>query len=407
MAKANKNLKEALDLGGKPDYINREIRRDIESGQEEILGALPEAAQEYLETIVSESYQQLVERLVHYTGVPENRINLPSVAGQAYAALQRVISIERRDPTFFENLALETVLGLPEFKFVQQAYEDELIEFDIRLGSAELENAITQEGEDGDTAMQEAAEALENAEQEAEEEQPDEEGLTETEDADFNLAMEIMDETDKKLRRRLANTLTQGHAINKLYLFNIVAERLNGIDPNLVNNYGLISTVNQMGYYFAPKGTEESMLENNSDMIGGSEEVSKEEGSDKVIIKVRGVIFPNLIHELVKGIYEYLSLRPETKEVSQTQDTIGKERMDMIAGAPLWKKLTAMIPVEYQEYIPRIYQDVIDLPDIDDVKAVFRGDAEGQEIINSIINDIREEMGENDEDEDDIYRDQE
>jgi hypothetical protein len=407
MENFNKNIKEALDLGGKPNYINQGVKHDIESGEEEILGTLPDHAQEYLELIVSSEYRNLIDRLVHYTGIQENRINLPSVAGQAYAALQRVISIERRNPEFYEELAKEVVLQLPEFKFIKKSVDAGLLELDVKLGRAELGNAITEE-QPQDDVMQDAANALEQAEEQAEEQEPEEDGLTQAENADFNFAMNIMDDTDKKLRRRLANSLTQGNAINKLYLFNLVADRLNEVDPNLVQNYGLISTINQLAYYFAPKGTEEQMIEDESDMIGGSEEVTKDAGEDKVIIKVRGVIFPNLVHELVKGIYEYLSLRPETKEISKTHDTVGKERMDMIVGAPLWKKLTAMIPDEYEEYIPRIYQSLIALDDIDDIKAVFNNTPEGHEVINNIIQDIENERREHEgEDEDDVYRDQE
>jgi hypothetical protein len=93
-----KAIGEALNLGGKPDIINPEIKRDIESGEEEIVGAVP--SQEYLELIVSDSYRQLVDRVVHYTGIPENQIttrNMPSLLGQAFAALRRIKEIEGRD----------------------------------------------------------------------------------------------------------------------------------------------------------------------------------------------------------------------------------------------------------------------------------------------------------------------
>jgi hypothetical protein len=216
-----------------------------------------------------------------------------------------------------------------------------------------------------------------------------------------------MDDTEKKLRRRLANALMQGNATNKFYLFNMVAERLNQRDPSLVNLYGLTTSIPQLAYYFMPKGAEEQMIQGGGDeFIAGSEEVSKEKGEDKVKIKVRGQTFPLLIHEIVKGIYEYLSITKATKNAAETQDTVGKERMDVITGAPLWKKLAEMIPDDAQELIPRIYQDVINHHDIEEIKHILTGDDIGRRVMGEIIADIKEEMGP-DEDEEETYKDSE
>jgi hypothetical protein len=399
---------EALNLGGKPDIINPEIKRDIESGGEEIVGAVP--SQEYLELIVSDSYRQLVDRVVHYTGIPENQIttrNMPSLLGQAFAALRRIKEIESRDARFFENLALDVVLEFPEFKYVKQAYESDMISFDISLGHGELENAITEPKQEEEPQEDNIEQLIHQADQEAAEEQPENEEATPTEEEEFDLASELMDDTEKKLRRRLANALMQGNATNKFYLFNMVAERLNERDPSLVNLYGLTTSIPQLAYYFMPKGSEEQMLDGGGqDFIAGSEEVSKEKGEDKVKIKVRGQTFPLLIHEIVKGIYEYLSITKATKNAAETQDTVGKERMDVITGAPLWKKLAEMIPDDAQELIPRIYQDVINHHDIEEIKHILAGDDIGRRVMGEIIADIKEEMGP-DEDEEETYKDSE
>jgi hypothetical protein len=403
-----KAIGEALNLGGKPDIINPEIKRDIESGNEEIVGAVP--SQEYLELIVSDSYRQLVDRVVHYTGIPENQIttrNMPSLLGQAFAALRRIKEIESRDARFFENLALDVVLEFPEFKYVKQAYESDMISFDISLGHGELENAITEPKQEEEPQEDNIEQLIHQADQEAAEEQPKNEEATPTEEEEFDLASELMDDTEKKLRRRLANALMQGNATNKFYLFNMVAERLNQRDPSLVNLYGLTTSIPQLAYYFMPKGAEEQMIQGGADdFIAGSEEVSKEKGEDKVKIKVRGQTFPLLIHEIVKGIYEYLSITKATKNAAETQDTVGKERMDVITGAPLWKKLAEMIPDDAQELIPRIYQDVINHHDIEEIKHILAGDDIGRRVMGEIIADIKEEMGP-DEDEEETYKDSE
>ena len=381
-----KNIKEGIDVGNFKDFIHRDKRADIESGTHEILGVLPDDAQSYYETIVSDSYKKCIERLAHYTGASPQTVNLPAAMGQVVMAIKKTQAIEAKNVRFFENLALETVLELPEFKWVKQAYEDDEISFDVKLGVGELQNAISQ------------------SEEAAEEDEPQEDGgLSDVEQANIDIAQELMGDTEIKLRRKLANALTQGNAVNKMYLFNVVKEKLDAVNPDLVNLYGLVTSIVQVLYYAMPPGIEGAAAGGgNPEAALGSEEVT-DEGDGKYRIKARGQTFPYLVHEIVKGIGEYLSLTPETKG-EMRKDHLEGETQDIISGPELYKKLMGLIPSDKTDLYPAIKQRILSL-DIPHIKEIFANGGKGRAVINKIIQDIENEMGPEDEPYKDSYAD--
>jgi hypothetical protein len=218
MDKFYKLVEMAMDFQDKPDVWNPNVKREIESGEEGILGALP--SQEYLEAIHSEEYVDLINRITRLTGIREDEITtqrVPSIIARAGAAFNRIQQIERPHAEEIKRLAIETVLGLDEFAEVKELYDQGKIKFDIQLGHGEMERDVPQE-----------------LEQEAEEEAnelEDEEETTEMEQEEFDLAHELMDDTEKKLRRRLMNALMQGNAVNKFQLYHLVVDQLNRINP--------------------------------------------------------------------------------------------------------------------------------------------------------------------------------
>jgi hypothetical protein len=410
MNKFQKAVQEAMDFQDKPDVWNPDIKREIESGQQEVLGALP--SQEYLDFIHSEEYIDLIERIARLTGIREEQITtqrVPSIiarAGEAFAYTERV---ERQHSEFFKNLALEVVLDLPEFRHVKALYEEGKIKFDIQHGK-------------GDMQRQEQQDVPEELEQEAEEEAEqleDEEETTEMEKNEFDLAHELMDDTEKQLRRRLANSLMQGNAVNKFQLYHLVTDRINEIDPQLINKYAITTTLPQLAYHNAPSfmfpGDENPEGEDDGEGEEGaigSEDVSFDEDGTP-IIKVRGINFPLLCHELTKGIYEFLAYNNKETDIGRHNPKV--ERMDTLHGVPLWKKFAAMIPLDKQDLTPSIYQKFISLADdedyalgegqsgIDKIKAVFAGGEAGRRAMDSIINDVETDLQKQQQEYDDYH----
>lgn len=366
-----KSFQEAIETGDQEDLINPEKRKQLEAGNEEILGVLPEKGQDYYELIVSEAYVKLMERIQHYTKAPVTRKNLPELVSKVFAAFEKISEIESANKNKLEKLSVSVVLNLPEFELIKNLVEKGELKIDAKLGTPELQNIATQ-------SQQEA----ENAQQTDEEGNP-----SPIEELNQIVAENLFDDTETKLRRRLANTLMQGNAVSKLYLFNMVKSNLDEIDTSLIYNYGLITTVAQLFYFVtAPiKNFSLSMIESTAQ---GSEEVVPD--GDGYTIKARAKTFPYLVHEIVKGIYEYLAIDPD-KSVPEAQverklkgDVVEQEVTDTIAGPELWNRIVELIGADDQKYIPHVYQSVLALP-IENIKKIFQGEGAGESIVQNLL----------------------
>jgi len=155
----------------------------------------------------------------------------------------------------------------------------------------------------------------------------------------------------------------------------------------LIYNYGLVTTVAQL-FYFASPPIENFTLPMIEAAAQGSEEVVPE--GDVYTVKALAKTFPYLIHEIVKGIYEYLAIDPDKSvpeaavERKLKKDVIEQEVTDTIAGPELWNKIFELVSTEDQKYLPFVYQYVLALP-IEDVKKVFKGDKEGEKIVQGLV----------------------
>jgi hypothetical protein len=380
-----KRISEAIDIGNFKDFINAQKRRRWESSTEakEILGLLPDQAQHYFEMLLSKTYQKLMGRLTTYTGVPADRHDL-GVVMQCMGAVQKCINIERNHKRDLESFALEYVLNLPEFEFVKQAHDEHMLEIDVRLSSGELEELIDRREEEIE---------------EREEQAVDEEGnLTPGEEANFNVAEELFTDEEAALRRRLANTFTQGTAINGLYHFHIPEEQLKQItgEENIVKLYGMSSVAAQLGYFIAPPNIEGAAA-GNGDSAGGSEEVEEVEGG-KYRIKARGQIFPFLVHEIIKGFYEYLQLSQVTKKAEQAHGI--QDETDDIVISELPTAIRQL--VSEPKYLGIVKRKITELLDVDDIKDIIKGalsnpgspeHTQAQRMVDEIVADIKKEYG--------------
>ena len=397
MNKFLKAFNEAMNFQGKPDVWNPDIKREIESGEEHIVGVV--SSQEYLDAIHSEEYIDLINRITRLTGIPENQITtqrVPSIIARAGAAFGRIQQIEgqinRENPDFFPNLAVQTVLGLSEFTHIKKAYDAGQIKIDIKSGRGEMAREQQNVPEELEQEAEEEAEQLE-----------DEEETTPMENQEFDLYQELLDDTEKKLRKRLMNTLMQGNAVNKFQLYHLVLDEINEKNPELANLYAITTTLPQLAYHHAPtfmfpgdEGADGDDGEEHQEGAMGSETIYFDENGIPVI-KVRGATFPLLCHELTKGIYELLSYHEKEVDIVPTNPKV--ERKDTLHGTPLWKKFVKHIPPDKQNLIPGIYQKFVRVmddeegPGIEKIKAVFSPDDNiSRRAMANIIREVEAEM---------------
>lgn len=331
-------------------YINNMDDRELK----ELLPDLDDGQISYLKKITSPYYDELVKKLERWTGIKvSSSRQLPALTQLVYETLQKIVVEEQENVDALEELAMEAVLNLDEFKMAKEAYEDGLVGFDIKLRQPEAEDL-----------------ELENNE----------------ETHELNQALlDIFEGVDENtLRRRMANLMTHGGSIPKLYLFNMVSDELNKIIPNVTALYGIVASIVEAGYWLSPDGIEVGAARDSGGM--GSAHVKPDE--DGYIIKARGLTFPFLVHEIAKGIYEWLSLDPDLQNVMNAE-TVQGETKDVLVGPALRKKFVDMVPDDKMYLLPLIQKYYLGMKP-EEMKAILSGD---QGKLNQLIKQAQEDWG--------------
>ena len=368
-----KGLTEKIDTGDDiPDLIDPSKRAKIEDEKdyvEQILPDLGPEADRYLEIITSESYQQNIKRVAHYLGISVSEVqnkfpNYPTMAMLAIKALNDIKRAESGMKQQLEQIAVNLVLDLPENKLIKKSVEDGYVKIDAKLGNADLTKAVTADKMD--------------------EEMPN--GLTVAENLNIQLNTALGGDTEGKLRRTLANYMTQGDAVNKLFLFNTISDELDALSPNLSKKYGVLAAVTQIGYYMTPDFPITSDIVNMAAV--GSEQVIPT--GENYTIKARAMTFPYLVHELVKGFGDYLSMDVASQEELDTE-TMDDEIKQIMAGPALEMKLRKLVPLDKIDLLPMIkklfYKEEIDI-----IKQILLGGQKAQFYMNQLIAQAEELM---------------
>jgi hypothetical protein len=322
---------------------------------EQILPASTEEDSRTIEVLTSEAYATCVKKLATYLNIPLEQIyrrfpNMYAFNGIIISTLQQVMAIEQAHKQELEQMAKDVVLELPEFFLFKELIEEGHIKLDVALGAAELQNSITQD----------------DLEQKIEEQQ---EELVE------ELAPELAQDPERKLKRAFHNFVTQGNALHKSFLFQLASEKLSRIDPTLPEKYGLIMSIVHVLYYGTPYMTG-NILKTAEGL--GSEEVNGED------VKIRGLIFPVLVHEIVKGLFDYLG--QDISPGTHGSETLEDEFMQLMTGPAIFKKLMSAVPNNKIKLFPIIYRMLLQKPS-EQIKMVLSNSGEGKRIIDGIVID--------------------
>jgi hypothetical protein len=147
---------------------------------------------------------------------------------------------------------------------------------------------------------------------------------------------EIMN--DEIAKRRLINAITQGASIRGA-LDKPFMDFLNEVPDNLLDSYsetlaGIDNSVDKYGEtlkkVFGIFHDEEAIAMFLAMLAGGAgggdkggeSEAEFDEEEGKLKIRATGIIFPFLVHEIIKGLYEIVSLQGFTKSKEQNQATV-------------------------------------------------------------------------------------
>lgn len=215
---------------------------------------------------------------------------------------------------------------------------------------------------------------------------------------DFDSHEDIQNANGEVYKRRFVNALNQGAAMKTNHMYHMVDEELTKIDPTLPTKYSKMMSAADYMYYIVDDIDES--------IAGGlvKLELPMEEGG-KPKIKAQALVFPVLIHELVKGVMELLASHglpqnPKTRDyVLGKADYLKAEPWDMRLGPALWGKLTDAIPAEDFNLKHYLYGDLVQLP-VEEfnecMKEVMAGTKRGKEMINEMLTEIKKDLQRND-----------
>lgn len=202
---------------------------------------------------------------------------------------------------------------------------------------------------------------------------------------------ELVNANEEVYKRRFINALTQGAAKKCNHMFHMVDEELTDLDPRLPNKYSKMMAAADYMYYVIPK------MENG--INGGIVHVQFPTDKNlKAVITVQAMVFPVLIHELVKGVMELLSAHGLPKEqrigeyVINKADFLAAEPWDMRLGPALWERFTNMIEPDDFKLKHHIYSEIVALPVKEfnyKMREIMGGTKKGKQIVDGIVKDVK------------------
>jgi hypothetical protein len=210
----------------------------------------------------------------------------------------------------------------------------------------------------------------------------------------FDNHNELQQANKEVYKRRFVNALIQGSAKKVNHMFHMVDDELQNMNPLLPNSYSKLMTGADYAY----------MIEANEGkrMMGGRVQVEfpTVEGNRPKII-ASALTFPVLIHEIMKGVMEILSRHGLPKDTNIAKYTLAKadymnaEIWDMRLGPPIWEKFIESLPPEDFNLKHHAYIELVSLP-VDEfnhtMREILLGSREGKAKIQSIIDDVKDDL---------------
>jgi len=205
---------------------------------------------------------------------------------------------------------------------------------------------------------------------------------------------EMVYANDSIYKRRFANAMNQGAAKNVNHMYHMVDNELGEMDPTLLNAYKKVMASADYMFYLYPDLSKT--------VNGGKCDIDFGSDDDKSkTIHAKGMIFPVLLHELVKACMEILSMHGlPTKEniaeyVINKSDYLQAEHWDMIIGPGLWNRFCQAIPADDFNLKHHVYADISKLEPTEyasTMREILGGTKKGKMIVEEMLEEIKDEI---------------
>jgi hypothetical protein len=209
----------------------------------------------------------------------------------------------------------------------------------------------------------------------------------------------------------------QGAAKKGHYIFHMVADELDALDPRLMGLYGKLMSLADFQYWVIPdtmmtgqvggvekiewrKAEKPKTKDEEEDM----EDINLEEGDDMPVVVAKAWIFPLLVHELIKGALELSAINwaeghldfDEQKEVMSKADTDEGEIWGMRLGPGMWEKFLDCVGDENYDIKQWLFRELTKLPAQqfhDFMKEILSGSQKCKEVIDTLKELHKEDSG--------------
>lgn len=353
----NENINEmAMDFDS-PERPNQDLQNKLAQGDTPLKKVpLPKTGQEpnmnFQELLASERYKQVVANVRQYTnyqGTINGTNGMMNLLPMMYDAHNKIIQIESNHREALETLAVQLVME-------EMGIQEGQLNFDAKIvgmGEINTEDFNREQGQqpnpdEVNVDDENPEQPQENAYQEVEEE----------------LFLDLQQLDLERAKRRLINSIIQGASKRGHYMYHFVADKISEItgSDELFNLYGIMMSVNDANYWqfedaqIAAAG--DSVAGKAQVNVDGGEDEEGEEGEQTPTVIARGINFPVLVHELIKGTLEVIGSHGQPGEhdnpqdramfqkVMELEDTLEKEMWDLRLGPAIWDRVRSQFPDE-------------------------------------------------------------
>jgi len=365
-----KIVKEApIDYGNYPERMDPRSERKVSDPESIYAKTRAFKGPENVEKMAGTRFKEIVDYVKRYYGTNQNLTN-PQVKSaiqiEQMGAVRQAMMIESSKKSELKDLAVEIA-----------AKEEGWLPYSLTIEEAKEEGVITVNAIQGGGTKYGFefinVEAFLNEKKINPNKFKMESGKLPKLELPKNFSFDIDELTPEEQRqleiekRHVINALIQGRGKRGQFSYQAFKERLDEIDSRLYSLYNKIMSANDLMYF-----TDEQLIEmlggnaaGSSGVESGDDDDEGGEGDGLDTIVANGLIFPILLHELIKGFASVAS-REQWRDMdpSMATDVMGQtdvfsnEPMQFRVGGELVRKLKTLLPdelvidTEGRKYLP-------------------------------------------------------
>lgn len=353
----------------------------------------------------SETYKEVINNIKELTGIQnlQGQNSMMQLGNLMMQLFQRIAQIESQHREELVNLAIDLAKKETGIDKEEEKLGYDFVKFDAKLVdlggvSPEGFNKGDEEVDDEDIEMNFAPEGGEDGD-----------------DDDFgDKFFEALDNFDEeKAKRAVLNAMIQGEAMKGHYAYKLISDELERIHPKLVELYGVAMSIAVLLPWMLPTQLQQQIQPGGQGPpIGGKESIDvekDEEGEDVAVIRAEAVMFPILVHELIKGIGELgitSQFTPDERGqkradmVMASQDTLVNELWDQKVGPYIYQKLRESFPDELFEegkviiqfYLKQKISALENKEFFNVMQHILKGTDQGKLLVKRMVEEIEQEI---------------